>query len=150
MDHVQKMAPGSFIVRDSQSVGGGYAITIKISEEEARRRKKLPEGVWAGEEEGRLHGHLLGAGAGEEVGGWGGGAGEEGYSSRPFTTGTAVTADMCVSHFLIQPDPAGVKLQGWNEPPFRKISGGWEGGRKGGIKWWVGYIIFDGHEKEHV
>ena len=43
-----------------------------------------------------------------------------------------MTADMCVSHFLIQPDPAGVKLQGWNEPPFRKISGGWEGGREEG------------------
>ena len=74
MDHVQKMAPGSFIVRDSQSVGGGYAITIKISEEEARRRKKLPEGVWAGEEVGEA------AWASAGGVGWGGGegAGEEG------------------------------------------------------------------------
>ena len=32
-----------------------------------------------------------------------------------------VTDDMCVTHFLIQPDPEGVKLQGWNEPAFSKI-----------------------------
>ena len=31
---------------------------------------------------------------------------------------TEVTDDMCVTHFLIQPDPEGVKLQGWNEPAF--------------------------------
>lgn len=31
-----------------------------------------------------------------------------------------VTEDMCVTHFLIQPDPEGVKLQGWNEPAFSK------------------------------
>lgn len=29
---------------------------------------------------------------------------------------------MCVTHFLIQPDPAGVKLQGWNEPPFLNLT----------------------------
>lgn len=31
---------------------------------------------------------------------------------------TKVTEDMCVTHFLIQPDPEGVKLQGWNERAF--------------------------------
>ena len=29
-----------------------------------------------------------------------------------------VTEDMLVTHFLIQPDPEGVKLQGWNERAF--------------------------------
>ena len=29
-----------------------------------------------------------------------------------------MTEDMCVTHFLIQPDPEGVKLQGWNERAF--------------------------------
>ena len=29
-----------------------------------------------------------------------------------------VTEDMLVTHFLIQPDPEGVRLQGWNERPF--------------------------------
>lgn len=28
---------------------------------------------------------------------------------------------MCVTHFLIQPDPEGVKLQGWNEPAFSML-----------------------------
>ena len=31
-----------------------------------------------------------------------------------------VTEEMLVTHFLIQPDPVGVKLQGWSEKPFRK------------------------------
>ena len=31
-----------------------------------------------------------------------------------------VTEDMCVNHFLIQPDPEGVKLQGWSETAFSK------------------------------
>ena len=29
-----------------------------------------------------------------------------------------MTEDMCVTHFLIQPDPEGVKLQGWSERAF--------------------------------
>ena len=32
-----------------------------------------------------------------------------------------VTDDMKVTHFLVQPDPVGVKLQGWSEKPFSKI-----------------------------
>ena len=38
-----------------------------------------------------------------------------------------MTEDMCVTHFLIQPDPEGVKLQGWNERAFSE-----EGEREGG------------------
>lgn len=32
-----------------------------------------------------------------------------------------VTEDMLVTHFLIQPDPVGVKLQGWSEKPFSEF-----------------------------
>ena len=32
----------------------------------------------------------------------------------------AITEEMMVTHFLIQPDPEGVKLQGWNERAFSK------------------------------
>lgn len=34
--------------------------------------------------------------------------------------GAVVPEDMRVTHFLIQPDPEGVKLQGWNERAFSK------------------------------
>ena len=36
-----------------------------------------------------------------------------------------------MSHFLIQPDPEGVRLQGWNERAFSEEGGGREG-REGG------------------
>ena len=36
--------PGSFIVRDSQSVLRGYALTIKVSEIIIRRKLKVPAG----------------------------------------------------------------------------------------------------------
>ena len=38
-----------------------------------------------------------------------------------------VTSDMCVKHFLLQPDhefPMGIKLQGWNEKPFGELKCG--------------------------
>ena len=44
-----------------------------------------------------------------------------------------VTEDMCVIHFLIQPDPEGVKLQGWNERSFSE-EGRREGRREGRVK----------------
>ena len=37
--------PGSFILRDSSTVPGGYALTIKVSLEQVRQRKKMPEGI---------------------------------------------------------------------------------------------------------
>ena len=37
--------PGSFILRDSSSVSGGYALTMKVSPELVRWRKKMPEGI---------------------------------------------------------------------------------------------------------
>ena len=47
-----------------------------------------------------------------------------------------VTEDMCVTHFLIQPHPEGVMLQGWNERTFSEEGGreGREGGREEGMK----------------
>ncbi len=44
IDDVRPLDPGSFIVRDSQTVQGGYALTLKLSEEHVRRRKKLADG----------------------------------------------------------------------------------------------------------
>ena len=38
---VKRMEPGCFVVRDSQTVSGGYALTIKVSEELVRQRRKL-------------------------------------------------------------------------------------------------------------
>ena len=76
---VQQMDSGAFIVRDSQTVAGGYAVTIKVTEVIIRQRKKLADSV-------------------------------------------KVTEDMCVTHFLIQPDPEGVKLQGWNERAFKSLA----------------------------
>ena len=39
-------------------------------------------------------------------------------SIHAFIPAAQVTEDMLITHFLIQPDPEGVKLQGWNERPF--------------------------------
>ncbi len=44
IDHVRPLEPGAFIVRDSQTVQGGYALTLKLSEDHVRRRKKLADG----------------------------------------------------------------------------------------------------------
>ena len=42
---VRGLDPGSFIVRDSTTVPGGYAITIKISQDQVRQRRKMAEGT---------------------------------------------------------------------------------------------------------
>ncbi|MBD0865942.1 MAG: hypothetical protein GDA36_10265 [Rhodobacteraceae bacterium] len=47
MDIISHAEPGSFIVRDSQSVMRGYALTIKVSEIIIRRKLKVPPGVCA-------------------------------------------------------------------------------------------------------
>ena len=36
---------GCFIVRDSATVKGSYALSVKVSPEQARARKKLPRGT---------------------------------------------------------------------------------------------------------
>lgn len=41
---VKQMEACSFVVRDSQTVSGGYALTIKVSEELLRQRRKLADG----------------------------------------------------------------------------------------------------------
>ena len=45
VDIISHAEPGSFIVRDSQSVMRGYALTIKVSEIIIRRKLKVPPGV---------------------------------------------------------------------------------------------------------
>ena len=45
INFLRSLDPGSFILRDSSSVTGGYALTIKVSPEDVRRRKKMPEGT---------------------------------------------------------------------------------------------------------
>jgi len=47
VDIISHAEPGSFIVRDSQSVMRGYALTIKVSEIIIRRKLKVPPGVCA-------------------------------------------------------------------------------------------------------
>ena len=42
---VKNMDAGSFVVRDSQTVSGGYALTIKVSRELLRQRRKLTDGT---------------------------------------------------------------------------------------------------------
>ena len=37
---------------------------------------------------------------------------------HPCNPDAPVTEDILMTHFLIQPDPEGVKLQGWNERAF--------------------------------
>ena len=40
--------PGSFIIRDSVTVQGGYALTVKISQDLVRQRRKMAEGMLSG------------------------------------------------------------------------------------------------------
>ena len=56
IDFVRHLDPGSFIVRDSQTVSGGYALTIKVSEHQVRQRRKLAEGESGGVAR-RVRGH---------------------------------------------------------------------------------------------
>ena len=45
VNFLHSLDPGSFIVRNSSSVSGGYALTMKVSPELVRRRRKMPEGI---------------------------------------------------------------------------------------------------------
>ena len=42
---VRGLNPGSFIVRDSSTVQGGYALTVKVSPKQIRQRRKMAEGI---------------------------------------------------------------------------------------------------------
>ena len=44
INFVQQLEEGSFIVRDNQTVTGGYALTMKVSEKQIRQLQNLPEG----------------------------------------------------------------------------------------------------------
>ena len=45
VNFLRNLDPGSFILRDSSTVSGGSALTIKVSPELIKRRKKMPEGI---------------------------------------------------------------------------------------------------------
>ena len=45
INFLHSLDPGSFILRDSSTIPGGYALAIKVSPELVRRRKKMPEGI---------------------------------------------------------------------------------------------------------
>ena len=93
---VLPMPAGSFVVRDSSTVKGGYALTLKINEDMVRVRKKLT----SGKKILYICSSLI--------------------CDYNYYAEDKVTDDMLVTHFLIQPDPVGVKLQGWSEKPFSK------------------------------
>jgi hypothetical protein len=42
---VHSLDPGSFILRNSSTVPGGYALTIKLSREQGRQRRKMTAGI---------------------------------------------------------------------------------------------------------
>lgn len=44
IDFVRQLEEGSFVVRDSQTVTGRYALTMKVSEKQVRQRRNLTEG----------------------------------------------------------------------------------------------------------
>ena len=57
IEFVRQLEAGSFIVRNSQTVTDGYALTMKLSEKQARHRKNLAEGEEeGGREEGEREG----------------------------------------------------------------------------------------------
>ena len=100
---VRSLDPGSFVVRDSMSVPGGYAIAIKISQDQVRQRRKMAKGTHNRDmvKVVKLRSAL------------------NSVSDILFPFAAApVTEDMLVTHFLILPDPEGVKLQGWSERTF--------------------------------
>ena len=45
INFLRSLNPGSFILRDSSTVPGGYVLTIKVLPEHVRQRKKMPEGI---------------------------------------------------------------------------------------------------------
>ena len=44
IDFVRQLEEGSFVVRDSETVTGRYALTMKVSEKQVRQRRNLTEG----------------------------------------------------------------------------------------------------------
>lgn len=143
---VRDLDPGSFIIRDSVTVQGGYALTIKISQDLVRQRRKIAEGMLSGpvNKNGMsglwprtlrhaisfyklflslIHGRenfccilqylmeiAIVSSITVEV------QCDTSHPSLPL--GAPVTEDLLITHFLIQPDPEGVKLQGWNKRAF--------------------------------
>ena len=71
---------GSFVIRDSQTVTGGYALSLKVPDsfvhQKTQDTNELP----------------------------------------------SVNPEDCVRHFLIAPHHRGIRLQGWEEPPFDNLT----------------------------
>ncbi len=145
IEYVRHLEPGGFIVRDSQTVSGGYALTIKVRlcsfkacslinaqlsdcqpppsssaclvnlsfivfvlwlEMPIQNYICMPFSVFL----------LI----------WYQISEQQVRQRRKVSEAVKVTEDMCVTHFLIQPDPDGVKLQGWNERAFSRWWQSWQ------------------------
>ena len=80
---VRRLIPltvGSFIIRDSQTVTGGYALSLKVPESFVLQKSQD---------------------TGETL---------------------PMYPEDCVRHFLIAPHHRGIRLQGWEEPPFDNLT----------------------------
>ncbi|KAI6653252.1 hypothetical protein LOD99_3777 [Oopsacas minuta] len=71
---------GSFVIRDSQTVSGGYALSMKVPDSFVLQKS-------------------------QDTG--------ESLPTNP---------EDCVRHFLIAPHHRGIRLQGWEEPPFDNLT----------------------------
>ena len=71
---------GSFVIRDSQTVTGGYALSLKVPDSFVLQKSQ--------------------------------------DTGEPLPT----NPEDCVRHFLIAPHHRGIRLQGWEEPPFDNLT----------------------------
>ena len=71
---------GSFVIRDSQTVKGGYALSLKVPDSFVLQKSQ--------------------------------------DTGEPLPT----NPEDCVRHFLIAPHHRGIRLQGWEEPPFDNLT----------------------------
>ena len=75
-----ELSVGSFVIRDSQTVTGGYALSLKVPDSFVLQKSQ--------------------------------------DTGEPLPT----NPEDCVRHFLIAPHHRGIRLQGWEEPPFDNLT----------------------------